>query len=160
MLPGHKLCSQEKNSQSKKLQAMPHANRDTGVSLDYSEIRPEPSPLHMASSGNASYCSRCWKIWVICTLLNLLCTSTVNHTQSTTMSLSLCTMMEVSVYHIFKLHCVLEGARDPLKTSVAARFAGSTRYLWTFYLCMWLQAWIPAWDYLKTLELASRKICS
>ena len=35
-------------------------------------------------------------------------------------------MMEISVYCIFKLHCVLEGPHDPLKTSVAAWFAGST----------------------------------
>lgn len=57
-MPGHKLCSQEKNSRSKKLWAMPHANRDTGVSLNCFEIGPEQSPLHMASSENASYCSR------------------------------------------------------------------------------------------------------
>lgn len=49
------------------------------------------------------------------------------------MSLSLCAMVEGSVYHIFKLHCVLEGTHDPLKTSVAARFACSTCYLWTIY---------------------------
>lgn len=49
------------------------------------------------------------------------------------MSLSLCCMMKVSMYHIFKLHSVLEGAHDPLQTSVAAWFASSTRYLWTFY---------------------------
>lgn len=45
-MPGHKLCGQEKNSQSKN-HAMIHAKRDTGVSLDYFEIRFHPSPLHI-----------------------------------------------------------------------------------------------------------------
>lgn len=73
------------------------------------------------------------KIGVIYTLLNLHCTSTINHTQSTTMSLSLFTAMKVPMYHIFKLHRVLEGAHDPLQTSVVAWFASSTCYLWTIY---------------------------
>lgn len=49
------------------------------------------------------------------------------------MVLSLCTTLEVSVYHIFKLNCVLEGARDPQHTSVAAWFASCVRYMWTIY---------------------------
>lgn len=52
------------------------------------------------------------------------------------MAFSLCTTLEVSAYHIFKLNCVLEGAHNPQHTSVAVWFVGSAHYLWTIY-CVW-----------------------